>query len=323
MKNQTVFRHILSELEAGRPAVLIVIAETKGSSAGKAGFKCAAGKDKVVGTIGGGTAEHRLVKEAKEILSIGERIQRLRIMAHNPKSKAEKSGMICSGQQSTILCKIDQEDTETIRAILRAEELKDKPGIMNISENKIEFLKNRKQKRRIIFRQDSEEQYLYSEQIGLPDTLYIIGGGHVGAAVADIFSKLNFYIKIFDHRKELKIFQDITTAHEKTVIEYKSLWQHLQPDESKYILIMTADHASDQVALGQAVKSNARYIGMLGSKAKIAAIFKNLEAKGIKRELLEKINTPAGMPIASNTPYEIAVSIAAKIIDIRNTEPEL
>lgn len=323
MKDQNVFRHILYELEAGRPAVLIVIAETKGSSAGKAGFKCVVGKDRVSGTIGGGTAEHILIQEAKEVLSIGERFQKLRTMVHNPKSKAEKSGMICSGQQSTILCKLEPEDAKTIRALTAASELKEKPGILNISEKKIEFIKNQKQKNRINFRQESGEQYLYSEQIGLPDTLYIVGGGHVGAAVADIFSKLDFYIKVFDHRKELKIFQDIKSAHEKTVIEYKAFSQHLQPDENKYILIMTADHASDQNVLEQAVKSNARYIGMLGSRAKISAIFRNLEAKGIKRERLEKVNTPAGLPIASNTPYEIAVSIAAKIIDLRNTEPEL
>jgi xanthine dehydrogenase accessory factor len=323
MKDQSVFRHILSELQAGRPAVLIIIAETKGSSAGKAGFKCAVSKDKVTGTIGGGTAEHILIKEAKQILSIGERFQKLRIMAHNPKSKAEKSGMICSGQQSTILCKLEPEDAETIRALTAASELKEKPGILAISEKKIEFLKNQKQKSRIIFRQSSDKQYLYSEQIGLPDTLYIVGGGHVGAAVADVFSKLNFYIKVFDHRKELKIFRDITAAHEKTVIEYKGFSQHLQPDENKYILIMTADHASDQTVLEQAVTGSAKYIGMLGSKAKIAAIFKNLEVKDISKEQLENVNTPAGIPIASNTPYEIAISIAAKIIDIRNTETEL
>lgn len=321
MQDQKILKFLLSEAEAGRSSVLIVIAQTKGSSAGKVGFKCAVTENKTMGTIGGGRAEYLMIKEAHEMLAASDEKPRLRKLAHNTESPEQKSGMICSGEQSCILLPVKPNILPQIKAVARSAQFQDRPGILHLSENGLEFQENSRLKKRHVYEELPEtKSYRYSEQTGLPDTLYIIGGGHVGAAVTEIFRHLDFYIKVFDNRADLKIFKEISAAHEKHVIDYKKFAGCLKQDENKYIIIMTANHGSDQKILEQTVECGANYLGMLGSRSKIETIFSNLTKKGIPQSALDKVNTPAGLNIKSNTPYEIAVSIAAKIIDVKNRQ---
>lgn len=317
MHNSAIFKFILQEITAGRSVMLLTVAHTQGSSAGKAGFKCAVAQDKTLGNLGGGSAEHILIKEARLHLSAAERISYLKELIHNPKAQGAQSGMICSGRQSTLIHKFTPAHINMLKALTDSSEFRKPPCLLRFSNDESYLKQNVRQSKRIQFEHEGE-RFLYSEQIGLPDTLYIVGGGHVGAAAAKIFADLDFYVKVFDNRKNLELFKNINTAHEKIVIEYNQFHLQLKPNEKQFILIMTAEHHSDQTVLAQALKSEAVYIGMLGSEAKIRTIFKNLKAQGFSEDDLKRVHSPVGLPIACETPAEIAVSIAAQIIDIRN-----
>ena len=91
----------------------------------------------------------------------------------------------------------------------------------------------------------------------------------------------------------------------------------LSVDEEAYIVIMTRGHLSDRAVLAQALKTKVGYIGMIGSDKKTKQIFRALEQEGLSPEALARVHAPIGLEIASETPEEIAVSIAAQLIQVR------
>ena len=91
----------------------------------------------------------------------------------------------------------------------------------------------------------------------------------------------------------------------------------LKINQASYLVIACRGHLEDQSVLEQAIKTPAGYIGMIGSKKKVKTVFSNLKAAGIPQETLDRIHAPIGLPIATETPEEIAVSIMAEIIDVR------
>ncbi len=101
------------------------------------------------------------------------------------------------------------------------------------------------------------------------------------------------------------------------VSEFEHCFDRLKIDDSSYIVIVTRGHLYDGYVLEQAVKTQARYIGMIGSKKKIRILFQNLMEKGIHRDTLKKVFAPIGLDINSETPEEIAVSIVAQLIKVR------
>jgi xanthine dehydrogenase accessory factor len=154
--------------------------------------------------------------------------------------------------------------------------------------------------------------------VGRENELYIFGAGHVGLALSRVMSALDFTIHIFDDRKDLSTLADNKYANQSALIDYKSISQLVPEGENIFVVIMTFGHQSDEVVLRQLVSKNLKYLGMMGSSKKVASIFRNLSADGITSSVLKKINAPIGIPIGSQTPAEIAISIAAKIIEVKN-----
>jgi xanthine dehydrogenase accessory factor len=103
-------------------------------------------------------------------------------------------------------------------------------------------------------------------------------------------------------------------ADEVIVTEFEKAFEHLSIGQSSYIVIVTRGHIYDGLILGNAVKTNAHYIGMIGSKKKIQTLYQILLKKGIPKEVLDRVHAPIGLDIYSETPEEIAVSIVAQLI---------
>jgi xanthine dehydrogenase accessory factor len=99
--------------------------------------------------------------------------------------------------------------------------------------------------------------------------------------------------------------------------QWEQLFPKLKIDDSSYIVILTGNHITDQRVLEWALGTEARYVGMIGSKNKREAIFSSLAAKGIAKESLNRVHSPIGLEIHAETPEEIAISILAQIIKIR------
>lgn len=159
---------------------------------------------------------------------------------------------------------------------------------------------------------------LFLEPIMNTKKLYIFGAGHIGKALAQFSQTLNFSVYLIDERYEA--FEDekfvgieLIKNHHKTAIE------ELKFDENTFVVILTHNHDYDREILALTAVRPHQYIGMIGSERKVAIAKKNLEAANIlSPQQLETIDMPIGIDIKVITPEEIAISILAKLIDVRN-----
>ncbi|MCI5143886.1 MAG: hypothetical protein D3909_19620, partial [Candidatus Electrothrix sp. ATG1] len=158
----------------------------------------------------------------------------------------------------------------------------------------------------------------FALEVGASDTAYLIGGGHVSLAVATLLKSLGFRVVIIDERAHIETLHANTWADEKIICPFSQVRQYIAQGEQSWVLIMTPSHLHDEQVLRQLVEEEFRYLGMLGSTRKIGTIFNRLRSDGIKEECLNRVHAPVGLPISSRTPEEIAVSIAAEFIQMRN-----
>ncbi len=152
-------------------------------------------------------------------------------------------------------------------------------------------------------------------------TLLIVGGGHVGQAVARLAAEVDFDIWVLDDRESYASRERFPSAQRLLVGDIgKTLKELVQRDinPSTYCIIVTRGHAHDEEALYHLAATAAGYVGMIGSKRKIKMIFEDLVAKGMSPEVLDKVHAPLGFDIGSQTVPEIAISIVAELIACRN-----
>jgi len=145
-------------------------------------------------------------------------------------------------------------------------------------------------------------------------TVYIFGAGHISQQLVPLVKKVHFKAVVIDDREMFANQDRFPDADEVIVTEFEKAFEQLTIDQSSYIVIVTRGHLYDGLILGNAVKTDARYIGMIGSKKKIQTLYQILLKKGIPNEALDKVHAPIGLDIHSETPEEIAVSIVAQLI---------
>jgi len=152
-------------------------------------------------------------------------------------------------------------------------------------------------------------------------TLLIVGGGHVGQAVAELAARVDFDIWVLDDRERYASRERFPAAKRLLIGDIGSRLNEVARTEigaSTYCLIMTRGHAHDEEALYHLATSPAGYVGMIGSKRKKKLIYEDLLAKGVSEAALAKVHCPLGFDIGSQTVPEIAVSIVAELIACRN-----
>ena len=170
------------------------------------------------------------------------------------------------------------------------------------------------------FEMKSEDDWLYKEKTGYKNHLFVIGGGHCALAFSKLMSSMDFYIRVYDERKNLKTMKENDSVHEKHVVnDYAELNKLIPSGNNHYVVIMTFGYRTDDVAVKALLDKQFRYLGLLGSQTKIEKMFDDYRNEGVSEEFLQMIHTPIGLPIKSQTPEEIAVSIAAEIIKIKNS----
>ncbi len=147
--------------------------------------------------------------------------------------------------------------------------------------------------------------------------LFIIGAGHVGAAVCRLAGQVGFYVTVADDRAEFLSRERLPDADELVLKDPSEAIDALRPDERTAIIICTRSHELDYAAVQAGLCSQAGFIGLLGSIRKKAAFMKRLREEGHSEEDLARITTPVGLPIGAETPEEIAVSILAQLVEIR------
>jgi xanthine dehydrogenase accessory factor len=158
---------------------------------------------------------------------------------------------------------------------------------------------------------------VYVEPI-LPDpTLFIFGAGHIGQAVALIARMLGFRVAVVDDRIKYANKERFPQAAAFFVDSWEEVFGKLPVNDSSYLLIATRGHKYDLACLRFAVQTPARYIGLLGSRRKTKLLYEALEREGFNPTVFERVFAPVGLEIGSETPEEIAVSIAAELVAVR------
>jgi xanthine dehydrogenase accessory factor len=320
-KQFQVWKFILDNLKEEIPVVLLYVVESIGSSPGRQGFFMAVNARGIMkGSIGGGIMEHKFVEMAKERLKNheqGTRNNQLKKQVHDKSAAKDQSGMICSGEQSIFIYLVQQDDRSAIQELVDTV-FGNNQGTLTLSPEGIQF-ENRIPEHRFNFEKESDENWLYKEMAGFQYHVHIIGGGHCGLALSRLMRMMDFYVHVYDERPMLNTMLQNDTAHEKKVINsYSQLTDLIKDNEQDYVVIMTFGYRTDDTALRALINKKFRYLGLLGSKKKIEKMFADYRAEGWSEEKLSSIHAPVGVNIKSETPEEIAISIAAEIIKVKN-----
>jgi xanthine dehydrogenase accessory factor len=317
MSRLITWEFIIQNIEQQIPLMLMYVLESSGSSPGRQGFCMAVNAEgEMEGSIGGGIMEHKLVEMAKDKLRNNEQ-GILRKQIHDKYASKDQSGMICSGEQTVFLYLIKEKDKLSIKQIIQAIEQK-KVGKLTLTRTGMEF-KNEKPGQQFHFEMKDEDNWLYEEAIGVQPHIHIIGGGHCSLALSKVMTMLGFYVHVYDDRPELNTMQQNEFANEKKLLSsYNDLSMLLDNAENDYVVLMTFGYKKDDIALRALINKRFRYLGLLGSKKKIEKMFNDYRSEGWSDEKLQTIHAPVGLNIKSETPEEIAISIAAEIIKVKN-----
>ncbi|OCX54435.1 xanthine dehydrogenase [Mucilaginibacter sp. PPCGB 2223] len=318
MKQQAAWKLIADSLQHNIPVMLLYVLESKGSSPGRRGFMMAVDRDgQMVGSIGGGIMEHKFVEMVKEKLLHNEHVLAVKQQVHDKAAAKNQSGMICSGEQTILLYQVNPEDALDIDRLIDSLE-HNQNGLLTLSPKGLHF-DSEVNGRQDLFNMADETEWLYQEVTGYINHLFIIGGGHCALALSRMMSTLGFYVHIYENRPELNTLQQNDAANEKTLVaDYNELAELIESGEHNYVVLMTWGYRTDDIALRSLMNKDFKYLGVLGSKKKIKKMFTDYAAEGMDEQRLKKIFSPIGIQIKSQTPEEIAVSIAAQIIKVKN-----
>lgn len=317
MNELKLWKFILANLNIRHPVILMCVLDSIGSSPGRQGFKMAVTKNKMVGSIGGGIMEHKFVELAKEMIYERDTELYLKKQIHHKQSKINRSGMICSGEQTILLYPIKVYEKKTIAEIISCME-QNKNGTLKITSKGI-FFSETSGTQQYHVEIKSTHNFLYTENIGHKNHLYIIGGGHCSLALSRLMRTLDFYVHVFEERADINTLIENEYACEKTVLKnYSELTELVPSGKNNYVTIMTFGYRTDDIALRSLINHEFKYIGVLGSKTKMKQLFNVWRKDNLPENRLKKICSPIGISINSQTPEEIAVSIAAEIIKVKN-----
>jgi xanthine dehydrogenase accessory factor len=344
-----VIEKSLIELEQGKKIVLATVVNTKGSTPQKIGSKLLIRKDgSTIGTLGGGCVEGDIWFESKTMLEENTPEEsRYREYTLN-QELAEEEGLVCGGTMFFLLDKLEpnKSNIEYLRTLQNS--LNGKEGgkslitLVDSTNNKImtgtkkifdfdqtsnikndeifadpnqieDVINNRQNK--CVKLEDGNEWYV--EMYTTPSTLLICGGGHIANSLAPLAHKLNFNVWITDDRKEFANRNRFPNAERIVNDLPENALKSLPVTENTYIIIATRGHRYDLVATQAAVSTNAKYIGLLGSMRKAILVSEDLLKNGIPEDKVKAIRSPVGLDLRGRSPDEIAVSIIAEMLMIR------
>ncbi|MDD3343009.1 MAG: XdhC family protein [Sulfurospirillaceae bacterium] len=338
---------IASHLEAQRDVVIATILEKSGSAPREAGTKMLVHKDmSIEGTIGGGLLEAMAMKMASTVFETKKyRIEDFELSD----TDATQAGMVCGGEVRVLLEYVDALDIPCVDIYHKAHELREEGenfvmitkvspksttilgkdkwictqtdiyGIENkeISDIAQSLRENFNRTKFHIF--TGKERYMI-EPCYCTDRLYIVGAGHVSQQIAVLTKEIGMYTAVIDDRVEFSNQERFPTVDAVYVISsYDTLFQEVSIPKNSYIVIVTRGHSFDKAVLAQALRADAKYIGMIGSKSKKNHLYGELLHEGFTQKDLDEVHCPIGVSINAQTPEEIAISIVAELVQVKRS----
>ena len=149
------------------------------------------------------------------------------------------------------------------------------------------------------------------------ERLILCGGGHVSLELAHIAARLEFEVVVIDDRPEFANDARFPMVHQVLCMPFEEALDQLGSRDTDFYAILTRGHAFDKECLAHVLRGQYAYVGMIGSRTKVAAVYKALREEGFSQEMLDGVHSPIGLSIGGQTPAEIAVSIAAQLVQVR------
>lgn len=181
--------------------------------------------------------------------------------------------------------------------------------------------------RKLVFHLNKEATYdnglicggtleVFVEPILPQPVVYLFGGGHVSMAVAKAAQAAGFGVAVVDDREAFANAGRFPMAQE-IYTSFEDAFEKIRPNASSYLVIVTRGHKEDMRVLAWAVRTEARYVGMIGSRRKVFSVYKALQHEGYRIEEFERVFAPMGLEIGALSPEEIAISIVAELVAVR------
>lgn len=333
---KTIGRHLAD----GEALVMVTVTASSGAVPRGTGARMLVGKSgRICGTIGGGAVEYRCQQTALRALSNRASIQQGFSLNRDD---VENLGMICGGAVNVFFHYLPAQDAETLALTVEAERLfkagvalwlvsdLENGGAMSLyTEKEGVFgpavpqwvLSQLSRQPKLVAQKD--RSYCI-EQIHSPGRVCIFGCGHVSQQLEPLLTHVGFRCVVLDDRPEFARKELFPTAEAVMQIDFAKIGESISIGPEDYVCIMTRGHAFDTVIQAQVLKCQPCYIGVIGSRKKAAAVRQVLRTDyGISDEELDCVTTPIGLDIGARTPEEIAVSIAAQLIQERAKRNEM
>ena len=241
----------------------------------------------------------------------------LKRQIHRADEPVDRSGMICSGEQSVAFFPLGKDQLKLVREITHSLQ-KDRTIGLLLSNESIRTGDLPQAKDDKVLHKEIPEHWHYRERLGSAPRIIILGAGHVGLALSRTMNQLGFHVHLMDDRVGLNTKEVNTWAHESSVVDYEQIGDVIAADPELYVVLVSFGYRTDDLLVRQLVRQRFKYLGMMGSAEKIKKILVDMRKDGFSEEDLGRIRTPIGLPINSKTPEEIAVSIAAEVISVKN-----
>ncbi len=332
----------LSLLDAGRPFALVALVADRGSTPRAAGAEMLVREDgTIAGTIGGGLLEHAMMQAAA--LAVAERGSRWMSADLSGVDLRSAEKMVCGGSAEVLITFVPEGDVELQAVCTALREARDAGrrawyvtapaadtsvvehcmldedgrliGAALCEARELRALTAGAELHGTATLPDGRAALL--ERVDPPALAVVCGAGHVGTEVAPLLARLGFRVVVVDDRGEFASpdrFPDARVA----VRPFAGALAAVGVDERAYVIIVTRGHVHDMDVLEQALRLGARYVGLMASRTKRTRMETALREEGYEDDAVARIHSPIGLSIGAETPAELAVSIAAEIVQVRS-----
>ncbi|MFH1488429.1 MAG: XdhC family aldehyde oxidoreductase maturation factor [Pseudomonadota bacterium] len=351
---ESIYEKIVEMFEKGRFCVLATIVNLTGSGPRGAGTKFLIMEDgSYVGTIGGGLLEAMVLEGAGKVFhSRSPKRLFFRLMG----TDVAETDMLCGGDVEVFLEPVSPENLNHLYIFEKVLEVNrrggsgilatavnverwesnlipkmfldsegEKTGALSgleeledmLAEKMPQVLKDSKSTTLSCRDREGKDLEIFVEPVVSVPVLYIFGGGHVSSKIVPLAGLVGFKVVVIDDRPEFADPLKFPEAARVLETPFKGVFDRIPVDHSSYLVIVTRGHSHDKTVLEQALRTDAKYVGMIGSRRKRGIIYEKLLEEGFTRKDLDRVHSPIGLDIGAETPEEISVSIVAEMIQVR------
>lgn len=351
-KSLANYSEITRLIYGSTPCVLATVVRTHGSTPQKPGSLALIGAGKLLaGTVGGGLTESNVIQEAQPLLTS----KKAKLISYDLRGEINKgSDSICGGGM-TILLDGNLQLSFNVFQQLRNSLNQHVPGVLvtrvkdfgdlkierfwitgenenefsSVLPGKIEpvisdFLKNSISVCKFVeldFWEDERNDFVFLECLAPRPSLVIAGAGHIGRSLAHLGKFLGFEVTVWDDRPELAVKEQVPDADFIWSGTFESALERMTIRNDSYLVVVTRGHKSDSEVLRKFIQLPSAYLGMIGSRAKVAQMKEAFLANGwATPEQWDQIFTPIGLNLGGQSVEEIAISIAAQLVQVRNSK---